>query len=569
MATKQEKWQEIANRGLQGQFDPQTRAKFDEAVRRGLITIEEQPQPAQPQTQPAAGPTTPEAQASFGDKALGVAENIGSFVSGAVAEPIAGIAGVAQSLNPFAEEGAGARAVDGVRDALTFEPRTESGQAQRQAIGEFIEPVAKQLSQAEKFLGDKTLQVTGSPALAAMAYTLPTAALELIGVKGARNATRVSEPSQSLINKTLIDSAPDAANIRKASKILFDAVDKSGAVLKKGSLSRLETAIDGIAKSEGIREGVSGQVFGAINAIKKDINRNVPIPINEVNDLRTIARNAINPMDANVTRQAMLVMDEVDSFIDGIKGADLEISGSIDTANISKNLNNARQLWGRAKRSEMINDAIVMGASRKAGVEKGIRNELNNLLNRKNSRKFLSKEDVAAIRKVTDGDAKQNIASFIGSTGIKFENSPSLFNAMISGGGTAGVASSLGMTGAALPIAASVVAVGTAAKEVAKKITVNRANFLKTMQQAGTDGKKITRAYLRSVPKSKRRTSDLSDLLVDPNIDLSALEMVADETVKDAVNAAKFKREMAQAAAALSVGEAAGQLKNDPNDEEN
>ena len=30
MATKQEKWQEIANRGLQDQFDPQTRAKFDE-----------------------------------------------------------------------------------------------------------------------------------------------------------------------------------------------------------------------------------------------------------------------------------------------------------------------------------------------------------------------------------------------------------------------------------------------------------------------------------------------------------------------------------------------------------
>jgi hypothetical protein len=518
---------------------------------------------------PSEQSTPASPQSSFGDKALGVAENVGSFISGAVAEPVAGVAGIAQSLNPFAEEGAGARAVEATRDALTFEPRTDEGQSQRQAIGEFIEPVAKQLSQAEKFLGDKTLKITGSPALAAMAYTLPTAALELIGVKGARNATKIKTPSEGMVNKTLVDASPDVANIKKASKILFDAVDKSGAVLKKESLGRLETAIDGIAKSEGIREGVSGQVFGAINAIKKDINRNVPIPINEVNDLRTIARNAINPMDANVTRQAMLVMDEVDSFIDSIKGADLEISGTIETGNISKNLNNARQLWGRAKRSEMINDAIVMGSSRKAGVEKGIRNELNNLLNRKKSRKFLSKEDVAAIRKVTDGDAKQNIASFIGSAGIKFENSPSLFNAMISGGGTAGVASSLGMTGAALPIAASVVAVGTAAKEIAKKITVNRSSFLKTMQQAGTDGKKITRAYLRSVPKGKRNTSDLSDLLVDPNIDLSALEMIADETVKDAVNAAKFKREMAQASAALSVGEVGNQLKNDPNDEEN
>jgi|TARA_R100001530_G_scaffold3596_5_gene5282 hypothetical protein len=36
---KKEKWQEIANRGLQDRFDPETRIKFDEAVNRGLITL--------------------------------------------------------------------------------------------------------------------------------------------------------------------------------------------------------------------------------------------------------------------------------------------------------------------------------------------------------------------------------------------------------------------------------------------------------------------------------------------------------------------------------------------------
>ena len=41
MTTKQEKWQEIANRGLQDNFDPQTRARFDEAVKRGFITLPE------------------------------------------------------------------------------------------------------------------------------------------------------------------------------------------------------------------------------------------------------------------------------------------------------------------------------------------------------------------------------------------------------------------------------------------------------------------------------------------------------------------------------------------------
>ena len=39
MTDKKQKWQEIANRGLQDKFDPQTRAKFDEAVSRGLIKM--------------------------------------------------------------------------------------------------------------------------------------------------------------------------------------------------------------------------------------------------------------------------------------------------------------------------------------------------------------------------------------------------------------------------------------------------------------------------------------------------------------------------------------------------
>ena len=49
MASNQAKWQEIANRGLQDNFDAPTRAKFDEAVKRGLITLNQPQQVQQPQ----------------------------------------------------------------------------------------------------------------------------------------------------------------------------------------------------------------------------------------------------------------------------------------------------------------------------------------------------------------------------------------------------------------------------------------------------------------------------------------------------------------------------------------
>jgi len=496
----------------------------------------------------------PQQEPSFGQQALGVAENVGSLVSGAIAEPLAGLAGIAQSINPFADEGAGAEAVQATREALTFKPATEVGQSQQQAIGETLAPVGEALSSTEKFLGENVLELTGSPALASIAHTLPTAALELLGVKGARRATAIKDPSKNLIKKTLIESAPEAEQVRKASRVLFKEVNDSGAVVKKGSLGRLEASLDSLAKKEGIRKGVSDPVFNSINAIKEDINRGIPIPINEITDLRKIAQNAVNPLDSNITRQALLVLDEVDSFIDDIKVSDLTRTGNIKTADISKKLNNARKLYGRAKRAEMLEGAITMGASRKAGIEKGIRNELNNLINRKKSNKFLNKEDIAAIRKVTDGDFKQNFSSLVGGMGLKLENSPSMFNALISGAGTGGLAASLGMSGAALPAAIGAVTVGTASKQIANRLARGNANFLKTMQLAGTDAQKITKAYLRAVPKSKRRLSDLSDLLLDPNIDLSTLENIANETVKDAVKAAQFKREILQVTTALGVG---------------
>ena len=496
---------------------------------------------------------------SFGDQALGVAENVGSLISGAVAEPLAGLAGIAQSINPFSDEGAGARAVESTRDALTFKPSTETGQLQQQAIGEALAPVGQALSSAEKFLGEETLNLTGSPALASIAHTLPTAALELIGIKGARRATAIKDPSKSLIKKTLIESAPDVDKIKGASRAIFKELDNSGVSVKQSALKRLDDNLSAIAKKEGIDIRVTPEAAGAIDAVKESIAKGDSIPTSEMDTLRTIAKNSIVATDANKMRVGSAVVDEIDSFLDDIKSIDIEKGAQVSARDVGKKYNAARKLWGRAKRSEMLQDAIEMGSSRKAGVEKGIRNELNNLLNRKKSRKFLSPEDIKAIRKVTDGDFKQNFASLVGGMGLKLDNSPSIFSSIIGGGGVGAVASTIpGLAGAAAPIAIGAITVGTVAKEVAKSITKNRANFLKTITSAGNDAEKITKAYLRAVPKKKRKMSDLSDLLLDQDLDLSTLENVANETVQDAVKAAQFKRELLQASTVAASGSALG-----------
>ena len=82
------------------------------------------------------------------------------------------------------------------------------------------------------------------------------------------------------------------------------------------------------------------------------------------------------------------------------------------------------------------------------------------------------------------------------------------------------------------------------------------------MTRAGTDANKITKAYLTTVPKAKRSAQDLADLLSDPQINLSELEMISNKTFQDAVDLAKGKRAINMASAAL-IGELGQATKSD------
>ncbi len=126
---------------------------------------------------------------SFLQSLVGGAESALSLGTGLVAEPIAGILGLAGAANPFAEEGIGVRNVERVREFLTFQPRTEEGQVPLQNVGETLQPLVQKLDKLKAFLGDDAFNATGSPALAAIAATIPEALLEVVGAGAGRRAT--------------------------------------------------------------------------------------------------------------------------------------------------------------------------------------------------------------------------------------------------------------------------------------------------------------------------------------------------------------------------------------------
>ena len=99
---------------------------------------------------------------------LAVAEPIAAMGSGIIAEPVAGFAGLAAL--PFGSDAA-ANAVNYYRDQLTYSPRTEAGQGGMAAVGEAMAPIGEAMDYAASGAGDYVYDKTGSPALAAAAYS--------------------------------------------------------------------------------------------------------------------------------------------------------------------------------------------------------------------------------------------------------------------------------------------------------------------------------------------------------------------------------------------------------------
>jgi len=495
----------------------------------------------QPQT-----PTIPEPEQGFsaGQNALGALENAGSFIAGAVAEPIAGVAGIAQSLNPFAEEGAGAEAVESVRGFARdlTSPRTEAGQAQQQAIGEALAPVGEALTGAEKFLGDSTLKVTGSPLLASMAHTLPTAVLEVIGVKGSKALSGGKGVSKRSVKRAMIESAPDAEKLKGIARGIYGEIDQSGAVLKKEALSTLANKISAATKKQGMDPRTTKISAGVVDSIKESALTNQPI--GELETLRKVAQAAAKSTDPTEKMLGSLIINNIEDFMDNVKSTDM-VAGSESLGATAKKYRAARGLYGRAKRSELINESIKAGGDARSGAENGIRNELNKITRSKKLSKFFPESELSAMRDVIQGDFKTNFAKMVGRMGFMEGSSTSVLGSL---GGVYAGSSLLGPAGAvAVPTA------GVAARQIAKGLTTNKAKFVDTIVRAGKDGKRVVKAYMEAVPKNKRNIDDLSDLLADPIINIDELEGLSSKIANDAYEAAKGKR-----AIFLSVGAATG-----------
>jgi hypothetical protein len=170
----------------------------------------------------------------------GYVEPILTMGSAAFAEPVSGLMGLAAL--PYGSD-ASARAIANTQEALTYQPRTKQGIESLQDLGEFMQPVGDAFIGASEYLGDAAYNATGSPALGAAAYSVPTMALEALGLKGARYASKGRAAYE------MGDIGKQGSQFGGKQRGIFAGVKAKGADLKQMEAAQ-ELANRGVSRDE-------------------------------------------------------------------------------------------------------------------------------------------------------------------------------------------------------------------------------------------------------------------------------------------------------------------------------
>jgi len=212
-------------------------------------------------------PPAPKQESGFGEKLIGGAETALSVGTSALALPLSGLAGIAAS--PWGNDAASS-VVKNVQEGMTYQPKTESGQGQMQAVGGAIGAATDVFNQAagrsagalvsaipgdiaykgpqvQELIAEQGLTgamgeagfAVGGPIGGAIASALPEAIAQIVAFKGTKAAkiTKIKqEVEKSGADALLTPEARDALTTSGFSAAEIDSIIE----LDPGQLARLE-----------------------------------------------------------------------------------------------------------------------------------------------------------------------------------------------------------------------------------------------------------------------------------------------------------------------------------------
>lgn len=335
----------------------------------------------------------------------------------------------------------------------------------------------------------------------------------MIGGLAAPMATAI--PLSSAKNQAsalLKKSAPKVDELKDTARSIYKSLDDSGITVPA---KRFDTLADDIARTLR-KEGSDVDLTPKAVAVAKRLTseKGVDKTLTEVDTLRKVAKNAADSIDKAESRLGTIAIQKIDDFLDDIGG---QVTQNKDAGQAYRS---ARDLWQRARKAEILEQAVNLARDQASGFENGIRIQFRHVLNRINKGKLkgYTNEEIQAIRKVVDGTKAGNAARFLGKFGI-LDGMTSRSLTTMGGAGLAGAA-----TGSA-GVAATVPLFGQVSGALAQRMTHNNARMAIALVKAGKNANTITGIYVRNTPKAQRSATELAELFLKNKVPLNAINL--------------------------------------------
>lgn len=174
---------------------------------------------------------------------------------------------------------------------------------------------------------------------------------------------------------------------------------------------------------------------------------------------------------------------------------------------LSKELSEARAMWSRLRKSEMISEAIDKAGRQASGFENGIRTQFRAILNNPKKSRGLTEAERFAMDQVVKGTTTGNLLKLIGKASFGRGGASNYLGGSIGVGAGATVGSALGPWGSAIG-AAAVPALGAIGQKGSERATQMATEALEGLVRSGG---------VQNVPKLSQEAQGVLEMLLRNN----------------------------------------------------
>jgi hypothetical protein len=354
----------------------------------------------------------PAPQTSMMDKVKGIYEVPLTIGSAMVAQPIATAYGVASNvLSPEfgTQQGIkqGEMATNRLANALTYRPRSQTGQNALESIGEAFE--ASKLPPYFGKVGIGEIPSFTQAARAMQPYVSAATNNVVQSTKPIVNKMSEALRTTDFAPKGVLAAAPSAETLAADATRLYAATKTSGTAFKPDLFSNQMGQIGADLRELGYHPKLHPDIKVALQELT---NAKKPKDMLELQSLREFIVNGQGSKNPKEKMLATVLKDKFDDYVIN-SGPDAIISGSPEGA---KTWQQARDTYSRLRKSEIFTDMMDRAELDKAGMgyEKSLTNQLRAFAKDPKKMRMFTAEEQAAITQAAKGGNVQNMLSQFG-----------------------------------------------------------------------------------------------------------------------------------------------------------